>query len=37
MFITDPFKTDPLITDHVDSGPLNVYCSVDAESPNHFA
>ena len=32
------FITDPFVTDHVDNGPLlNVYCSVDAKSPNHFA
>jgi len=38
MFITDPFITEPFVTDHVDNGPLlNVYCSVDAKSPNHFA
>jgi len=38
MFITDPFITDPFVTDHVDNGPfLNVYCSVDAKSSNHFA
>jgi len=33
MFIIDPF-----VTNHVDNEPLlNVYCSVDAKSPNHFA
>jgi len=38
MFITDPFIKDPFVTDHVDNGPLlNVYCIVDAKSPNHFA
>jgi len=38
MFIADPFITQPFVTDHVDYGPLlNVYCSVDTESPNHFA
>jgi len=38
MLITDPFITEPFVTDHVDNGPLlNVYCSVDAKSPNHFA
>jgi len=32
-FITDLFKTD-----HFDNEPrLNVYSSVDAKSPNHFA
>ena len=37
-FITEPFITEPFVTDHVDNGPLlNIYCSVDAESPNHFA
>ena len=37
-FITDPFITDPFVTDHVDNGPLlNIYCSVDAKTPNHFA
>jgi len=33
MFITDPFETD-----HVDNESLlNMYCSVNAKSPNHFA
>ena len=37
-FTTEPFITEPFVTDHVDNGPLlNVYCSVDAKSPNHFA
>jgi len=37
-FITDPFITDPFVTDHVDNGPLlNIYCSVDAKSPNRCA
>jgi len=32
------FITDPFTIDQGDNGPLlNVYCSGDAKSPNHFA
>ena len=38
MFITDLFISDPFVAYHVDNGLLlNVQCSVDAKSPNHFA